>query len=69
MANMTKFNDGTTTYDIKDANALPKSGGALTGDVTTSVTEFTDTSLITKSYVDNAIAAITDYESEVFPNG
>ena len=52
--------------DIQDANALPKSGGVLTGDVTTSVTEFTDTSLVTKSYVDSAIANITDYDEEAF---
>jgi len=66
MADMTKFNDGTATYDIKDANALPKSGGTVTGDILSSVTEFTDTSLVTKSYVDNAIAAITDYDEEAF---
>ena len=66
MSDFTKFSDGTTTYNVKDAKALPKSGGALTGDVTTSVTEFTDNSLITKSYVDDAIAAITDYDEEAF---
>ena len=69
MSDFTKFSDGTNTYNVKDANALPKSGGALTGDVTTSVTTFTNASVVTKSYVDSAIAAITDYESEVFPNG
>ena len=45
---------------------IPNTGGALTGDVTTSVTEFTSTSLVTKSYVDSAIAAITDYDEEAF---
>ena len=49
-----------------DARYLQKSGGALAGDVTTSVTEFTDTSLVTKSYVDSAIANITDYDEEAF---
>lgn len=66
MSDFTKFSDGTNEYDVKDANALPKSGGALTGDVTTSVTDFTNTSLVTKSYVDSAIAAITDYDEEAF---
>ena len=49
-----------------DARYLQKSGGVLTGDVTTSVTEFTNTSLVTKSYVDSAIEAITDYDEEAF---
>lgn len=66
MANMAKFNDGTTTYDIKDANALPKSGGAVTGDITTSVTTFTSTSLVTRQFVEDAIANITDYDEEAF---
>lgn len=65
MANMTKFNDGTTTYDIKDANALPKSGGAMTGDITTSVTEFTSASLITKGYVDTIVGDINSVLEEV----
>lgn len=52
-----------------DARYLQKSGGALTGDVTTSVTEFTNASLVTKQFVEDAIANITDYETEVFPNG
>lgn len=51
-----------------DARYLQKSGGALKGDVTTSVTTFTNTSLVTRQFVEDAIAAITDYESEVFPN-
>lgn len=50
-----------------DARYLQKSGGALAGDVTTSVTEFTSTSLVTRQFVEDAIANITDYESEVFP--
>ena len=66
MSDFTKFSDGTTTYDVKDANALPTSGGAMTGDITTSVTEFTNTSLVTKAYVDGAIEAITDYDEEAF---
>lgn len=66
MSDFTKFSDGTNTYNVKDANALPKSGGALTGDVTTSVTEFTDTSLVTKQFVMQAIANITDYDEEAF---
>ena len=69
MSDFTKFSDGTNTYNVKDVNALPKSGGALTGDVTTPVTQFTSTSLVTRQFVEDAIAAITDYESEVFPNG
>lgn len=48
---------------------LSLTGGALTGDVTTPVTEFTSTSLVTRQFVEDAIANITDYESEVFPNG
>lgn len=66
MSDFTKFSDGTNTYNVKDANALPISGGAMTGDITTSVTEFTSTSLVTKDYVDTVIAAITDYDEEAF---
>lgn len=36
-------------------NALPLIGGAMTGDITTSVTSFQPSSLVTKQYVDNAI--------------
>jgi hypothetical protein len=57
------------TKTESDARYLQKSGGALMGDVTTPVTEFTSTSLVTRQFVEDAIAAITDYESEVFPNG
>ena len=49
-----------------DARYLQKSGGALTGDVTTSVTEFTSTSLVTRQFVEDAIANITDYDEEAF---
>jgi hypothetical protein len=49
-----------------DARYLQKSGGALTGDVTTSVTEFTSTSLVTRQFVEDAIATITDYDEEAF---
>jgi hypothetical protein len=69
MSDFTKFSDGTNEYNVKDANALPKSGGAVTGQITTNQTEFTvSNQLISKGYVDSAIAAITDYETEVFPN-
>jgi hypothetical protein len=54
------------TKDESDARYLQKSGGAVTGQITTSVTTFTNTSLVTKSYVDNAIANITDYDEEAF---
>ena len=47
------------TYGVTDtSNLLPKSGGALTGDVTTTNTTFTSTSLVTKQYVDDTIAAL-----------
>lgn len=48
-----------------DARYLQKSGGAMTGDVTTSVTEFTDTSLITKGYVDTIVGDINTVLEEV----
>jgi hypothetical protein len=37
---------------------LSTSGGSLTGDVTTTNTTFTNTSLVTKQYVDDTIAAL-----------
>ena len=47
------------TYGVTDtSNLLPKSGGSLTGDVTTTNTTFTNTSLVTKQYVDDTIAAL-----------
>ena len=65
------YNDELDVYtkDESDARYLQKSGGALIGDVTTSVTTFTSTSLVTRQFVEDAITNITDYESEVFPNG
>ena len=57
------------TKTESDVRYLQKSGGALTGDVTTSVTEFTNASLVTKQFVMQAIANITDFKTEVFPNG
>lgn len=49
-----------------DARYLQKSGGTLTGDVTTPVTQFTSTSLVTRQFVEDAIANITDYDEEAF---
>ena len=37
---------------------IPNTGGTLTGDVTTPVTEFTSTSLVTRQFVEDAIAAM-----------
>jgi hypothetical protein len=48
-----------------DARYLQKSGGALIGDVTTSVTEFTSASLITKGYVDGIVGNINTVLEEV----
>lgn len=53
-----------------DVNAQPQpmGGGVLARDATTGAITVSD-AYATKTYVDEAIAAITDYESEVFPNG
>lgn len=52
-----------------DVNAQPQpmGGGVLARDATTGAITVSD-AYATKTYVDDAIAAITDYESEVFPN-
>lgn len=47
----------TNEYQELD-NKLSTTGGALTGDVTTTNTTFTSTSLVTKQYVDDTIAAL-----------
>lgn len=65
MSDFTKFSDGTNEYDVKDANALPKSGGTVTGDILSTVTEFTDASLITKGYVDTIVGDINVVLEEV----
>jgi hypothetical protein len=49
-------------------NYLPKAGGALTGDVTTSNTTFTSTSLVTKEYVDSHTAE-TIVDVNALPTG
>lgn len=49
---------------------LDTAGGTVTGALKTTKSTFTDNDeFVPKSYVDAAIAAITDYEEEVFPNG
>ena len=62
----TPLADGTLVFITDDTLPyLPKSGGALTGDVTTSVTEFTNTSLVTKGYVDAIVGDINAVLEEV----
>lgn len=70
MANkLTKIKLGDTTYHLKDNNALPLSGGTLTGKTQLAedieVTEPQD--LVTKEYVDNSIPA--DYIKTIKVNG
>ncbi len=50
----------STTVTNSIAGKLPLTGGALSGDVTTSVGSFTSSSLVPKSFVDSAVSNLID---------
>lgn len=58
LGNSTTQTAAELATEIDVDGKLSLTGGALTGDVTTPVTQFTDASLVTKSYVDAQIAAM-----------
>lgn len=68
MANQTfsSISDGTNTFDVKDLNALPLSGGTMTGNIVMGSNSITglstpteETDAATKSYVDSKISDVT----------
>ena len=68
MANQTfsSISDGTNTFDVKDQNALPLSGGTMTGDIIMGSNNITglsapteETDAATKAYVDSKVSDVT----------
>ena len=68
MSNQTfsSITDGTNTFDVKDQNALPLSGGTMTGDIIMGSNNITglsapteETDAATKAYVDSKISDVT----------
>ena len=58
MAELDKIQLGQTEYDIRDANALPKSGGTMTGALILRGNPTTANEAATKQYVDMQKAQI-----------
>ena len=58
MAELNTIQLGQTKYDIRDANALPKSGGTMTGALILRGNPTTANEAVTKQYVDTQKAQI-----------